>query len=41
MKYWMGFWKTEWGCSGVGEKPMGLPEKPVGFTFNGTVTEGS
>ena len=32
--------ETEWSCSGVGEKSMGLPERSVGFTFNGTGTGG-
>ena len=41
MEYWMGFWETKWGCSGVGQKPIGLPEKSMGFTFNGAVRGGS
>ena len=33
-EYWMGFWKTEWGCNGVGEEEsMGLPEKSMGSIF--------
>ena len=36
----MGFWETEWAFSGVGQKPVGFPEKSMGFTFNGAVTGG-
>ena len=34
----MGFWESEWGFNGVGQKPVGLPEKSMRFTFNGAVT---
>ena len=40
MEHWMGFWETEWGWNGVGQKRMGLPEKSMGFTFYGAVTGG-
>ena len=40
IEYWMGFEAPEWGCSGVGQKPMGLPEKSMGLTLNGAVTRG-
>ena len=41
MEYSMGFWKTKYGYSRVGEKSMGLLEKSLGFTFNGAITGGS
>ena len=40
MKYSMGFLKNEWGCTGVGERSVGLPQRSLGFTFNGAVTAG-
>ena len=40
MECLMGFWEAEWGCNGIGEKPVGLPKKSMGFSFNGAVTGG-
>ena len=36
-----GVFETEWGCSGVGEKSVGLPHKSFGFTFNGLLQGGT
>ena len=41
MKYSMGLLKTEWGCSGAGEKSVGLLKNSLWFPFNGAVTGGS